>query len=194
LGSNREVKQHRHDNDGNAGVDELQDMIVLGLPGQFFGSLAMKHYRPQDQYPGDRFDSLQIMINLKKIAIALAASTLIFGCTKLLVGEDPKNTAVDTFETFWHGVDATWPEFESKHANWDSVYSLYRPQVTASTQNADLQRIFQAMLPVLRDGHTSHVGIFTLCLFMSRGSIPDIIGARKQDDDLGLDALQFAML
>src|SRR5882724_5301050 len=108
----------------------------------------------QDQYPGDRFDSLQIMINLKKIAIALAASTLIFGCTKLLVGEDPKNTAVDTFETFWHGVDATWPEFESKHANWDSVYSLYRPQVTASTQNADLQRIFQAMLPVLRDGHT----------------------------------------
>jgi hypothetical protein len=76
------------------------------------------------------------------------------GCTKTLVGEDPKSTAVDTFEAFWHGVNDTWPEFESKHANWDSVYSVYRSQVTPSTSSSDLQRIIREMLPVLRDGHT----------------------------------------
>ncbi len=90
----------------------------------------------------------------KKIFFGLIITMLAGSCTKILVGEDPKNTPVDTFESFWHGVNDTWPEFESKHANWDSVYRVYRPQVTASTPSTELQRIFRAMLTVLRDGHT----------------------------------------
>ncbi|HWA34313.1 MAG TPA: S41 family peptidase [Cyclobacteriaceae bacterium] len=93
-------------------------------------------------------------MKLKKTFLFLIVIALATGCTKLLVGEEPKSNSVDTFEAFWRGVDETWPEFQSKHANWDSVYKVYRPQVTPSTSSADLQRIFKAMLPVLRDGHT----------------------------------------
>jgi hypothetical protein len=78
----------------------------------------------------------------------------IAGCTEIIMGEDPKGTAENTFESFWHGIDDTWPEFESKHTNWDSVYAVYRPQVTASTTDIELRGIFAAMLPVLKDGHT----------------------------------------
>jgi hypothetical protein len=95
------------------------------------------------------------MTRLKKISIILVVGLLTFGCTKLLVGEDPKNTPVQTFESFWHGIDATWPEFESKHVNWDSVYNVYRSQVTTSTPDAELQRIFKAMIKILHDGHTN---------------------------------------
>jgi hypothetical protein len=94
-------------------------------------------------------------MNLKHTLLVLIITALATGCTKILVGEEPKSNAVDTFEAFWRGVDETWPEFESKHANWDSVYRVYRPQVTPSTSSTDLQRIFKSMLPVLRDGHTN---------------------------------------
>ncbi len=92
---------------------------------------------------------------LNKISMMLLIVGVIAGCTKTLIGEEPANTPVDTFESFWHGIDETWPEFESKHPNWDSVYKVYRPQVTPSTPPSELQRIFKAMLPVLKDGHTN---------------------------------------
>jgi hypothetical protein len=78
-----------------------------------------------------------------------------FSCNDLFLGEDPGNSPVDTFEQFWQGVDLTWPAFESKRVNWDSLYAVYRPQINASTSNADLTKVLNSLITSLSDAHTT---------------------------------------
>src|SRR3954469_11397459 len=76
-------------------------------------------------------------------------------CTQILVGDDPKPTAVATFEQFWKDVDASWPEFETKRVNWDSLHDVYYPQVATVTSDGELIKILSAMVVALRDQHTN---------------------------------------
>lgn len=78
-----------------------------------------------------------------------------FSCNDLYLGKDPGNSALDTFEEFWQGVNLTWPAFESKRVNWDSLYAVYRPQVNSSTSNSDLTKILTALVNKLNDAHTN---------------------------------------
>lgn len=91
----------------------------------------------------------------KMILVLLVLSS--FSCTHLFMGADPSSTPVDIFEEFWKGVDKTWPAFSSKHVNWDSVYNVYRPQVSPTTNSSDLRKILSGLLNNLKDSHT---GIF----------------------------------
>jgi Peptidase family S41/Tricorn protease C1 domain len=78
-----------------------------------------------------------------------------FSCNDLFLGKDPGNSAVDTFEELWQGVNLTWPAFESKRVNWDSLYAVYRPQVNSSTSNSDLTKVLNALISKLNDAHTN---------------------------------------
>lgn len=68
---------------------------------------------------------------------------------------DPKNSPEVVFEQFWKGFDKYYPEFEANNINWDSIYTTYRPQVTANTTSEQLFTVFKNMLNVLKDRHSA---------------------------------------
>jgi hypothetical protein len=72
-----------------------------------------------------------------------------------LVGPDPENTPESNFEIFWKEFDRDYALFLYKGINWDSLYSVYRPQVTRTTSGRELFSILSSLLANLKDGHTS---------------------------------------
>lgn len=93
-------------------------------------------------------------MSIRRTSIVLVI-LLLGSCSDIFLGKDPEPGAAQTFESFWHGVDGLWPEFETKRVNWDSIYTAYRPQITDATTDVQLLKIFKDILPVLRDAHTS---------------------------------------
>jgi hypothetical protein len=59
------------------------------------------------------------------------------------------------FEALWQGYDANYSFFELKKINWDSLHSVYRPQVTSTTNDVQLLQIMSSMLSILKDGHVN---------------------------------------
>jgi carboxyl-terminal processing protease len=92
---------------------------------------------------------------VKKITPLLFIIVFFGSCTKLFLGDNPSNSAVDIFDEFWKNVDNTWPAFESKRVNWDSLYNVYRPQVNSTSSNTDLHKILTELLHNLKDTHTT---------------------------------------
>jgi hypothetical protein len=67
------------------------------------------------------------------------------------------------FETLWKEFDTRYSFFEIKKIDWGALYTLYRPQVTNTTSDAQLFQIMSSMLSNLRDGHvnlTTPVGTY----------------------------------
>ena len=65
---------------------------------------------------------------------------------------------VANFDTLWSEYSLRYSFFELKHINWDSLYNVYRPQITGTTTNTQLFGIMSSLLSVLKDGH---VNLFT---------------------------------
>lgn len=59
------------------------------------------------------------------------------------------------FERIWKEFDLRYSFFEVKKINWDSVYSVYRPQVKSNTLGGELFQIMSSMLSILKDGHVN---------------------------------------
>jgi hypothetical protein len=67
------------------------------------------------------------------------------------------------FETLWKEFDTRYSFFEIKKIDWGALYSLYRPQVTSTTTDAQLFQVMSSMLSNLKDGHvnlTTSVGTY----------------------------------
>jgi len=92
---------------------------------------------------------------MKKEILIISLLLTATSCSDFLLGGDPGNNPVITFEEFWKGVDLNWPAFESKRVNWDSLYSIYRPQITPNSSNADLTKVLNALVSTLKDAHTN---------------------------------------
>jgi hypothetical protein len=80
---------------------------------------------------------------------------MLIACSKTFLGDDHANSPVKIFDEFWKGVDSTWPAFETKKVNWDSLYNVYRPQISTSTTNADLTKVMTDLILLLKDTHTN---------------------------------------
>ncbi|WP_085953871.1 S41 family peptidase [Catenulispora acidiphila] len=66
-------------------------------------------------------------------------------------------TPIETFDVFWRTFAENYPFFAQRGIDWNQVYATYRPQVTASTTNAQLRDIFAAMITPLHDAHVGLV-------------------------------------
>jgi hypothetical protein len=77
----------------------------------------------------------------------------VLSCDKILIKPDSKSDPERNFETLWNDVNTTYPFFEYDHVNWDSIYTVYKPQVHPYTSNDQLVEIFKDMLRPLIDGH-----------------------------------------
>ncbi len=71
-------------------------------------------------------------------------------------GSDPTGNPHDpelNFEYVWRSIDRTYGQFSVKNVDWDMLYRMYRPQVTAATTDEELWDILVTMLGTLNDAH-----------------------------------------
>lgn len=68
-------------------------------------------------------------------------------------GAEPLSPPEATFEALWHSFDDHYGNFEAKGVDWDLVYRVYRPQVTADLSDNALFSLLCSMLDHLNDGH-----------------------------------------
>ncbi len=81
--------------------------------------------------------------------------TLFAACEKLLIEKDEANTNVNNFELLWSTLDRNYSFFEFKKINWDSIYSVYRPEINNNLSDRELFDKMSDMLNELRDGHVN---------------------------------------
>ncbi len=82
-------------------------------------------------------------------------AVLFASCEKIFFEDDPADDPVSTFNALWREIDRGYSFFEFKNVNWDSVYSIFRPRVNASTRPLELFNVMSDMLYTLRDGHVN---------------------------------------
>ena len=92
---------------------------------------------------------------LKNSFLIIAFIVVLFGCEEVFFKQNQVNDPVNNFEYLWTNMSQRYSLFEFKNINWDSIYSVYRPQVNQSTPNDQLFDIMAEMLNTLEDGHTN---------------------------------------
>lgn len=89
-------------------------------------------------------------------AVILFVSLLVlYGCDSMFMEPDPPNTPDACFEIFWKDFDKYYAQFSVRHIDWDSVYALYRPQITASTSDRQLFAILSGIVYGINDMHVT---------------------------------------
>ncbi len=82
-------------------------------------------------------------------------------CSEWFVGADVEDTPQNNFDTLWNDFDHFYPAFGYKKVDWDSLYSVYSPQVDKYTNDDELLDVFSAMLDNLHDGHADLPGRYS---------------------------------
>lgn len=80
---------------------------------------------------------------------------LCVGCSRAITNAPPESTPERNFEYLWQEYERLYPSFELKGVDWDSVYAVYRPQITPQTTDKELFLAMSRMLATLQDGHVS---------------------------------------
>ena len=65
---------------------------------------------------------------------------------------NPKDPVLN-FEHVWKTLDRNYGQFLIKHVDWDALYRVYRPMVTAATTDQELWDILLTMMGHLNDAH-----------------------------------------
>lgn len=87
------------------------------------------------------------------ILFALMGSFFV-SCEKMVLGEETSNDPENNFEIFWNDFDQHYGLFQTRGSDWDSIYQVYNPKVTATTTDAELWTYFEEMIEYLDDSHT----------------------------------------
>ena len=87
----------------------------------------------------------------KLISLIILLSTA--GCQDLFFEPEPQNNPEAIFEELWGEFDRHYAPFEERGVDWDEQYSIFRPQLTQSTANDELEAIFKQMMGTLNDSH-----------------------------------------
>lgn len=95
------------------------------------------------------------MKNVSKTVVLLLVAQVFFSCEELFFEKDQANDPVNNFDHLWSNMNTRYSLFEYKNIDWDSVYLVYRPQVSSATGSDELFDVMAAMLNTLRDGHTN---------------------------------------
>lgn len=90
---------------------------------------------------------------MKFLGILLMINLLV-SCEKDIF-TDKVNDPRYIFDAYWHELDRNYSFFSYLHLNWDSVYAVYQPGITASTSDNDLLKILTNITNLLHDAHTN---------------------------------------
>jgi len=84
------------------------------------------------------------------------------------------------FEELWRTFDANYSHFGVKNIDWNALYRIYRPRVTAKTSDDELYEILSSLLGHLND---NHVGLRTPARRFGAGVLQDL---KREDFSLDL--------
>ena len=93
-------------------------------------------------------------MKLQSILLLVCVITLT-ACEDLFFDEDQTNDAITNFEILWKRMDERYSFFEYKRVDWDSVYQVYRPQVSEDLSSQEIYDLMDEMLNSLRDAHVN---------------------------------------
>jgi hypothetical protein len=82
---------------------------------------------------------------------------LLAGCEKIYFKGDPENTSESNFEIFWKDFDRYYSQFGIRNIDWDSVYTIVKPQSAAITEG----QLFTILSGVVVNLNDMHVNIYT---------------------------------
>lgn len=88
-----------------------------------------------------------------QIAIFFACLFSSSACVKDDLPSNP--TPSDVLKEIYEVINDRYSLFQDKTVNWDSVYNIYRSQITETTTDPQLFRIAVNMLDQLKDGHVA---------------------------------------
>ncbi|MCU0358441.1 MAG: S41 family peptidase [Cyclobacteriaceae bacterium] len=94
---------------------------------------------------------------MKNQWITIVLLAILLSSCELFLEPEPKNNAEAIFENLWTTFDESYGPFNERNIDWDALYRIYRPQVTASTTEEELYQTITAMLTNLDDGHVQLV-------------------------------------
>ncbi|HKJ80802.1 MAG TPA: S41 family peptidase [Ignavibacteriaceae bacterium] len=66
----------------------------------------------------------------------------------------PTEKKLQIFDRFWNDIDAYYPSFFNINVNWDSLKSVYRPEIEAGVSRGRFAAIMNRMSSALTDKHT----------------------------------------
>ena len=94
---------------------------------------------------------------MKKYSILIVLWAILgpVSCNKMLLDEGIENTPEKNFDYLWGEYDRLYGLFGVKQLDWDSVYTVYRPQVSAQTTDAEFYGILKEVLALFNDNHVS---------------------------------------
>ena len=125
-------------------------------------------------------------MNNKQMKTRIIAFVIILSCLsscqKIILGSEEVNNPINNFEIFWHDFDRHSGIIFPKKINWDSVYQVYRPQVSELTTDEELWTIFTQMIEVFDDEHTFIYDIETEAEYVSGfAGIQEAVDAFSKD-------------
>jgi carboxyl-terminal processing protease len=98
------------------------------------------------------------MNTMKLFLGILILMVVVYGCDSMIFSPDPENTPERNFEIFWSDFDRYYAQFPLRGIDWDSVYALYRPQVSPATSDRQLFDVFSNIVIGIND---MHVNLYT---------------------------------
>ena len=66
----------------------------------------------------------------------------------------PTDKKLEIFDRFWNDIDAKYPSFFNINVNWDSLKSVYRPEIEAGVSRGRFAGIMSRMSFALLDNHS----------------------------------------
>lgn len=108
--------------------------------------------------------------NKQYIAIGLLLIIGCMGCTHPF--DNHPNTPSENFEALWKIIDEKYCLFDDKTVDWDSVYTIYRPQfdtmkIQKYLDNYRMFDLMEEMLNTLEDGHVNLYSPFDVSICRS---------------------------
>jgi carboxyl-terminal processing protease len=94
---------------------------------------------------------------MKNIIVIIFSLLILASCDKMFLYDEAPDNPVSTFDYLWNDFDRNYGGFIVKNINWDSLYSIYRPQVNNEMSDEELYRVATGLLRHLND---NHVGLY----------------------------------
>lgn len=95
---------------------------------------------------------------MRYLIIYISFLFLFYSCESIFFEEDPENTPEVNFEIFWKDFDMYYAQFKIRNIDWDSIYTVYRPQINNTTSDIELYNILSEIIVFIND---IHVNLYT---------------------------------
>ena len=125
-------------------------------------------------------------MKFRTIYFIIFAIILFSSCDKMLLDDEISNNPVANFNSLWNEFDTKYGLFRIKSIDWDSVYSVYRPQINEQSSDAELYNVLTNMLSTLNDNHVALVPTDSKYPFFQSG----ILGTMDSITDFDLEIVK----